>query len=43
MESNIYLANINDREIVPLTQFEGSLTENPVWSPDGEHIAFSAT
>ncbi|MDL1944807.1 hypothetical protein FBQ99_20975 [Chloroflexi bacterium CFX2] len=41
--SNIYLANINDRKVSRLTQFEGSLTENPVWSLNGEYIAFSTT
>jgi|GEM_PF-580425 len=41
--SNIYLVNIADRNISPITQFASSLTEYPIWSPDGKYIAFSST
>jgi len=41
--SNIYFGDINDGKISRLTQFDGSLTENPVWSPDGNYIAFNST
>ena len=42
LESNIYMANIENRKVTQLTQFDGSLTESPVWSPNGEYIAFSS-
>jgi len=41
--SNIYLVNLRDRKVTKITQFAGSLTENPVWSPNGEYVAFSTT
>jgi dipeptidyl aminopeptidase/acylaminoacyl peptidase len=41
--SNIYIANVNDRKVSAVTQFEGALTETPTWSSDGEFLAFSAT
>jgi dipeptidyl aminopeptidase/acylaminoacyl peptidase len=41
--SNVYVVNMNDREVSAVTQFESALTETPVWSPDGEFLAFSAT
>ncbi|MBV6399944.1 MAG: Protein TolB [Anaerolineales bacterium] len=41
--SNIYVVDIRDRNILKVTQFEGALTETPVWSPDGEYLAFSTT
>jgi dipeptidyl aminopeptidase/acylaminoacyl peptidase len=41
--SNIYLADLRERKISPVTHFRGALTETPVWSPDGEYLAFSTT
>ena len=41
--SNVYVVNVQDRTGFAVTQFEGALTEMPVWSPDGEFLAFSAT
>lgn len=41
--SNIYLADLNDKNIYSVTEFHNTLTETPVWSPDGEYIAFSIT
>lgn len=41
--SNIYIADLRDRKILKMTRFEGALTETPVWSPDGEYLAFNTT
>ena len=41
--SNIYLANVRDRKILKVTQFDGALTETPIWSPDGEYLVFNTT
>lgn len=41
--SNIYLADLRDLNVTPVTRFSGALTETPVWSPDGEYIAFGTT
>jgi Tol biopolymer transport system component len=39
--SNIYTVNVKDRTVSAVTQFTDALTESPVWSPDGELLAFS--
>jgi Tol biopolymer transport system component len=39
--SNIYIVNIADGSIKPVTHFEGTLVEAPVWSADGHFLAFS--
>lgn len=41
--SNIYIANLSDKSISSVTNFDGALTESPSWSPDGEYLAFSTT
>ncbi len=41
-QSDIYILTIKDRSITPLVSRKGP-DHNPVWSPDGEHIAFSTT
>ncbi len=41
--SNVYLVDVGQRTVSNVTQFEGALTESPVWSPDGEFLAFSVT
>ncbi len=41
--SNIYMVDMQNREIRQVTSFAGALTETPVWSPDGEFLAFSTT
>jgi Tol biopolymer transport system component len=41
--SNIYMVDMQDRKILKVTQFDGALTETPVWSPDGAYLAFNTT
>ena len=41
LESNIYLADVATGDVRAVTQFEGSLTDGPAWSPDGAWLAFS--
>lgn len=41
LESNIYLADAASGGVRAVTRFAGSLTEAPVWSPDGAWLAFS--
>jgi Tol biopolymer transport system component len=41
--SNIYIANLSNQDLSSVTQFDGALTETPVWSPDGEFLAFATT
>lgn len=39
--SNVYLADINTQAVVAVTQFPAAWVEAPVWSPDGQTLAFS--
>jgi TolB protein len=39
--SNIYIADVNSGQIENVTGFSEALTENPVWSPDGDLVAFN--
>ncbi len=41
--SNIYLANLNDKNIISATKFPGALNETPAWSQDGEYLTFGST
>ncbi|MEA3397002.1 MAG: hypothetical protein U9R05_06025, partial [Chloroflexota bacterium] len=41
--SNVYVVDVDKRTVSNVTQFDGALTESPVWSPDGEFLAFSST
>jgi len=41
LESNIYLADMEDQTVRPLTRFPDALTDGPAWSPDGQYLAFS--
>ena len=41
--SNIYVADVGQRTVSNVTRFEGALTESPVWSPNGEFLAFGST
>lgn len=41
--SNIYLVDMRDRKISKVTEFDGALTETPIWSPDGAYLAFTTT
>jgi Tol biopolymer transport system component len=43
LASNIFVADVQARSILRLTEFSTSRTESPVWSSDGEYIAFSST
>lgn len=43
LDSNIYRADLAQQSVAPVTQFEGALTEAPVWSPDGDLLTFSST
>ncbi len=43
LASNVYVADVGERTLAPVTQFDGALTESPVWSPDGAYLAFSST
>jgi Tol biopolymer transport system component len=40
--SNIYLAELSTGSVSKLTTFTQTLVEQPVWSPDGTTVAFSA-
>jgi Tol biopolymer transport system component len=40
--SNIYVAKPDDGTVVNVTLFREALVENPVWSPDGQFLTFSA-
>ena len=40
--SDIYIADVNSGQIENVTSFSGALTENPIWSPDGDFLAFSS-
>lgn len=42
LHSNLYLADSATGETRPLTHFSESLVYDPVWSPDGTQIAFTA-
>jgi serine/threonine protein kinase len=39
-ENNIYKMELSGGKRVQLTFFEHATTDNPAWSPDGQHIAF---
>jgi Tol biopolymer transport system component len=39
--SNIYIVDIATGNLKPVTHFEGTLVEAPVWSADGHFLAFS--
>ena len=39
--SNIYLANVQNGAVLPLTAFKDARVESPDWSPDGNQIAFT--
>jgi len=39
--SNIYIADVQDRMTKPLTNFQNARTETPVWSPEGNKVAFT--
>ena len=41
--SNIYLANLNNKSIISATKFNDALTETPVWSQEGDYLAFGST
>ena len=41
LESNIYVWNMQTQQAKSITSFTGVLTEEPVWSPDGEYLIFS--
>lgn len=41
--SNIYIAKLSDKSIFSVTNFDGALTESPIWSPDGAYLAFNTT
>lgn len=38
--SNIYIVDVANGDISPITHFEGSLVESPIWSADGHFLAF---
>ncbi len=40
LESNIYVVDVALGGVRALTAFEGALTEEPAWSPDGAWLAF---
>lgn len=42
LESNIYMYDLQTAAHLAVTRFGGVLVEAPVWSPDGEFLAFSA-
>lgn len=42
LASNIHVVNVADGTIQARTSFENALVEAPVWSGDGEHLAFAA-
>ncbi len=39
--SNIYLVNVESGQPMPLTRLENARVETPVWSPDGDALAFT--
>ena len=41
LQSNIYIADVQDGTTRPLTNFQNARTETPVWSPDGNKVAFT--
>jgi Tol biopolymer transport system component len=41
LESNIYVVTVDTGMVQAATNFQGSLTDMPVWSPDGKYLAFS--
>ena len=38
--SNIYVVDVANGEVKPITHFEGALVEAPLWSADGHFLAF---
>ncbi len=40
--SNIYLVNVQSRELKQITSFTNGYTETPHWSPEGNTLAFNA-
>lgn len=42
LHSNIYQVDIHTGTVIPLTQFNETLVYDPVWSPDGQQLAFTA-
>lgn len=42
LHSNIYIAHVKAGTVSAVTQFDRALTENPVWSSDGQFLAFSS-
>jgi Tol biopolymer transport system component len=38
--SNIYIVDVESGEITQLTKFDNAQAETPVWSPNGNGIAF---
>ncbi|MEA3397709.1 MAG: hypothetical protein U9R05_09640 [Chloroflexota bacterium] len=43
LASNVYLADVGEQTVSNVTQFKAALTESPVWSLDGEFLAFGST
>jgi Tol biopolymer transport system component len=41
--SNIYIAKLSDKSISSVTNFDGALTESPIWSPEGQYLAFNTS
>ncbi len=42
LHSNIYQVDIHTGTVIPLTQFSATLVYDPVWSLDGQQLAFTA-
>jgi len=42
LESNVYLADAASGGVRAVTRFDGALTDEPAWSPDGAWLAFSS-